>query len=130
MAEKDSVPGDDMRATNVESSLSIDEVFRLLGHERRRLALCCLADGDGPMSLTDLAAAVAARERGTARADLTTTDVTQTYLSLFHVHVPTLEEADIVTFCQDTGTVEPVGLARFRPYLQSGPDGTTEVALD
>lgn len=77
---------------------SLDVLFDVLAHRRRRYTLECLCDGQTPMALADLAREVSARERGTAVPEIPDAVVKRTYRSLSHSHVPKLADADIVEY--------------------------------
>lgn len=76
----------------------------LLASERRRHALACLAD-HGELALSDLADEVAAREHDAALPQVPEDAVLTTYLSLYHTHVPKLEQAAVVRYDQDRDAV-------------------------
>ena len=79
-----------------------DDLFRALDDPRRRAALSVLAGADPSMTRADLAAAVAARERdGVPDAET----VRHVEVALQHLHLPVLEEAGLVTWRPDEGTV-------------------------
>lgn len=82
----------------------LDDVFRALAAERRRIALSYLQNHRS-LALADLAELVAEEEWGknvTAIGDEFVRDV---YLSLYHTHVPELEDAHLVQYTQDQDIV-------------------------
>lgn len=70
--------------------LSESDRHRLLADRRRRVLLDVLADRDGPVELTDLAATVAAREDGT--------DDERVAIDLHHHHLPLLDDLGVVVY--------------------------------
>jgi hypothetical protein len=66
-----------------------DELFGVLGDDRRRTALACLVDATAPLPLSVLAERVADREAEGATVD----DLT---VELHHVHVPRLRDVGLV----------------------------------
>lgn len=78
----------------------LDELFRLLSVRHRRLALHRLLETDGPVSATDLAAWIA--DIDASDADLA---VQRIYTGLVHVHLPMLEEHDVISMDDDGDTV-------------------------
>ena len=89
-------PNDVADDGRIAADLSRDERFELLAAERRRLALEVLSDRDAPLELDDLATAVAARQ---SDDDAPEDDVIErTTVSLHHVHLPRLADADVVDY--------------------------------
>lgn len=87
--------------------LSHDSVFTLLSHHRRRTVLNLLLVQDRALTLRDLRNEIVEREHDTKITELDDEEVKQTLVSLYHVHIPKLAEADIVTYDQDRKIVEP-----------------------
>ncbi|WP_135365431.1 DUF7344 domain-containing protein [Halosimplex halophilum] len=83
--------------------LSADERYDLLAAERRRTVLAVLTERGAPIALDDLAAAVAAREGGDPHA---ATD--RFAVSLHHVHLPRMDDLDVVDYNPATNRVEAV----------------------
>lgn len=79
-----------------------DDVVASLASSRRRTVLAVLEDREEPIEREDLAAAVDRRE---ADADSPSTDVDSLLASLHHAHLPQLDEAGLVTYDADGGTV-------------------------
>lgn len=97
-------------------AFSVDEAFEALAHRRRRVAIDFLRRRDGPATLSELAAEVAARER---EGDGECTDGVapeRVQISLHHVHVPKLVEAGIleregdeaVSVSEDVDQLDPI----------------------
>ncbi|WP_276273011.1 DUF7344 domain-containing protein [Haloarcula litorea] len=82
----------------------LDAVYRALAAEERRLALVEL-QRHRTITLADLAELVAEAETGADIADIPEERVTDTYFSLYHSHVPTLEECGLVSYDQDDDLV-------------------------
>lgn len=80
---------------------TIDELFDALRAERRRTVLSVLSDRERRMDLESLAEAVVAAEDGRAGEDA----VQRTRVRLYHVHLPKLDDADLVAFDRDDCTV-------------------------
>lgn len=88
-----------------EAELSQDVVFDILSSPRRRYVLYYLRDTGEAMKLTDLAEQVAAWENDTEPEDITDKERKRVYVSLYQTHIPRLEEAGIIAYDQDSGTV-------------------------
>ena len=97
-------------ATN-EREATIDETLRVLSdHERRYV--CYYLNREGPLNVDDLARLVAATmSDGHPDAD----DLTATGVSLRHVHLPALADADIVSYDRDAETAR---LAEEAPFVR------------
>ena len=93
----------------VGTPTGFDSLLETCTNERRRDALCALADGRRTMSLEDLAAA--ARDgpgETTSRVEA----------ELHHVHLPQLEEVGLVEYDADRRTAELTGrFYRLEPDL-------------
>lgn len=91
--------------SNAATELSTDARYELLAVERRRIALAVVADSDGPLTLHELASAVAEREADAPDAD----DAEAVAISLHHVHLPRIADAGIVTYDTADKRIEQVG---------------------
>lgn len=89
--------------TGDAASRRIDAVFDALGHQRRRTVLHYLRERpDGRSSVDELAEALADR-RGNGTDDGPTPE--RVTASLVHHHLPKLEDAGVVEYETETGTV-------------------------
>lgn len=111
------------------------DVMAALADERRRAALAALADREPPVSLSELAAAVVDSEAGGPNAGDPSTDGGWTSdadaarrarlddrerrvtVSLYHVHLPRLDDAGVVSFDPDSKEVDGWQLAELAPVL-------------
>jgi DNA-binding transcriptional ArsR family regulator len=93
----------------------LNSVFRALADERRRIAVSCLG-GHETLTLPDMAELVAERERARPLSKIDATVVRDVYLSLYHTHVPVLEEAGVVRYEQERDLVARTD--RYRPLLR------------
>lgn len=85
---------------------SNDVLFDVLSSERRRFALYCLERYQTPMALADLADEVSLMESGAdTLLDVSAEQVKETYLDLYHCHIPKLEEANLLNYSQEKDTV-------------------------
>lgn len=81
-------------------------IHSCLSHKRRRYVLYRLQNRKRPQALADLAEHVAAQESDTENRETDRGIVKDVYLSLYHRHVPKLEEGNLVEYSQDADTVE------------------------
>jgi len=87
------------------SALSSDRLFELISNARRRFVLARVDRADGPIELTTLAEELAARESDTSVEEVSTQARKRVYVSLYQTHVPKLDEAGLVAYDPDSGTV-------------------------
>lgn len=85
--------------------VSIDAVFELLSHRRRRICLQCLQTHEQALPLADLADEVAVREHETSLDEISAEAVKQIYMSLYHAHIPKLADHGVISYEQATDTV-------------------------
>ncbi len=104
-------PGIERSPGTDEDKLSIGNVCHVLQNERRRLALSHLRKSDGPLRTSELAEAVAATENDTTPEQLDHSERKRVYISLYQVHLPTLDDAGAVIYDRDRGTIEPLPAA-------------------
>lgn len=93
-----------MTADCSRSRRELNAVFETLAHRRRRLVLSCLQE-HRRSSLADLAEVVAEAEANARVDELSAESVRDVYLSLYHRHLPTLEDASLVEYDQDRDVV-------------------------
>lgn len=99
----------------------VNTILGALAHQRRRYALQCLGEYENPMALADLADEVAVRENEVSLPEISAEQVKRIYLSLYHAHIPKLEEAALVQYRQDRDQVRLVDNAgRGRELLEVG----------
>lgn len=79
------------------------EIFVLLANRQRRLLLRVLQESTTPLRTITLAKRMAER----AYENPTVEDRRTIYLSLYHNHLPRLEEADVIVHHGDEGTIVP-----------------------
>lgn len=101
-------PGIDRASDSTTDQLSIGSVCHVLQNERRRLALDHLRSADSPLRTSELAEAIAATENDTTTDQLGHRERKRVYISLYQVHLPTLDDAGAVQFDSDRGTIEPL----------------------
>jgi len=115
--DEDPTAGDGCTATDdgrVTPS-ALDTAFDLLSAERRRRALYCLRERDGPVSVADLADAVADRE--TASPADPERHRERVVISLGQVHLPKLADADVVAYDPSDRRVGYLGDAVVEQFL-------------
>lgn len=86
------------------AEVSTSEPHRLLAVERRRIALEILSEGEVPVTLDELAAAIATRE---AERDVVEPDaIERVAISLHHAHLPMMEEFGVINYDLATARIE------------------------
>lgn len=86
--------------------LPIDQVFEILKNSRRREVLRYLDDGEGNVSLSDMAEHVAAIENDTTVRELSSTQRKRVYVGLYQSHLPKMDDVGVVNFDQNRGRIE------------------------
>lgn len=87
------------------SQETIDAIHELLSSRRRRFVLFYLFE-EGRAQLTTLSQRIAASEHDREPDELPVDIRQQTYLDLYHTHVPKLTEHGIVEYCDEEGAVK------------------------
>ncbi|MDG5761565.1 hypothetical protein QA600_19745 [Natronococcus sp. A-GB1] len=85
-----------------------DPPLSALAHRRRRAVLACVREHN-VVTLADLADELAVDEHGATIDGVPAAAVTELYLSLYHHHVPTLEDAGLVAYDQEQDLVTITG---------------------
>jgi hypothetical protein len=81
-----------------EEKISPDTCFDILSNHRRRYTLYYLRQNGGEVSLAELARGIAAWENDSSPEDVTYNERKRVYTSLQQVHLPRMNEMDIVEF--------------------------------
>lgn len=94
----------------------------VLANPRRRLALALLEASETPVTVRDIAHEIATREHDEPLPEIPSETVTRIYSSLYHVHVPKLEEAGVIEYDVDRRRIDDVALDSLRPILETVSD--------
>ena len=86
--------------------LTFDECFDLLSNHRRRYTLYYLEQNGEAATIGDLSARIAAWENDILVSDVTYDERKRVYTSLQQVHLPRMDEADVIEFDDRSGAVE------------------------
>ena len=89
--------------TDAEVSLVLDT----LSNRRRRVAIDALRDHGEALTLPDLAEEVAVAELERPLTEISPETVTEIYASLYHDHLPRIEDAGLVAYEQERDLVVP-----------------------
>lgn len=82
----------------------LDACFQALADAKRRLAVYYLQE-HGQLALADLAELVIEEQRGRPVTAIADEQVKELYLSLYHTHLPVLENAGIARYDQERDLV-------------------------
>lgn len=96
----------------------VDTVFQALSNRRRRSAICCLSE-HRRVTLADLAEYVVESE-GEETREIPADQTTEVYFSLYHTHVPSLEDAGLVRYNQERDLV--MSTERLQPLIVRARD--------
>lgn len=100
-----------------------DELYDLLSNHRRRYVIHFCKQADEPMSLSDLAEKVAAREQDKSVEELTSAERKRVYTSLQQTHLNRLAEAGMVKYDGDQIELTE-NAAELDVYLDVVPEGS------
>lgn len=78
--------------------LAVDDLFDILSDQRRRFVLQSLGEAGTPVAFDELVDDVAEREHGASISDIPAEEVDRVRLSLYHSHIPKLDDANLVEF--------------------------------
>jgi len=116
-------------APSEADALPLDVVFMLLKNERRRRVVRYLVTGTGQCRLGELAEHVAARENDKSVREISCYERKRAYVALYQQHLPKLDEADVVDFDSDRGTVRVGDTApQLTKYLEDTERGSRALA--
>ncbi|SFB79097.1 hypothetical protein SAMN05444422_10226 [Halobiforma haloterrestris] len=92
-----------------EETLTEDELFEILSNRRRRHVLHELMQEqeDGGIDIGTLSEEIAAYEDGLELHEVSSSDRKRVYTALHQSHLPKMDEAGVLEFNKDRGTVEP-----------------------
>ncbi|MDY7082677.1 MAG: hypothetical protein SXQ77_09790 [Halobacteria archaeon] len=101
------------------SKITDDEIFDVLSHRRRRYILHYLKlnDDEDEAKLADVAEQVAAWENEKDVDEITGTERKRVYTALQQSHLPKMDNAGVVKFDKNRGTVTPSNLSELDIYL-------------
>lgn len=105
--------------TSSSPSLSTTMVHSVLANRRRRDALRYLKENETPIALADLADEIAARETEQSIPEIPAAEVKRVHTSLWHNHIPKLDDSGIVECDRDTGAVTVIEIdEQIEAYLE------------
>lgn len=98
--------------------LPLDLLFEILKNNRRRQTLQYLRNNGNEATLSDVAEHIAALENDTTVKAITSSQRKRVYVGLYQCHLPKMDDADIVDFDQNRGTIS-IGpnASQLDPYL-------------
>ncbi|WP_248903836.1 DUF7344 domain-containing protein [Halocatena marina] len=120
-------------------TLERDDVFHLLQNQRRRSVLRYLFENPAidSVEMRVVTEQVAAWENNTTVTKLTSNARQRVYIALYQSHLPKLDDAGVIAYDQNRGTIEPCSLLdELEPYLftdttpDSGASETVEESAD
>ncbi|WP_135303178.1 DUF7344 domain-containing protein [Haloarcula amylovorans] len=89
--------------------VSLDEVFDLLSEKRRRYALYYLRTQESPISVRELAEAVAEMESDADSPAVSETELGRYEIKLHHTDLPKADTAEFIEYDADAGVVRLTG---------------------
>lgn len=109
-------------------SLAFDSVLDLCQNQHRRIVLGTLAEEQRPLTFDDLTKAVLTHNHQTPLAETSEDVLTEVRLSLYHVHLPKLASAGLITYDPEIELVEPTAqFDQVQPTLSTILDADPEL---
>ena len=103
-----------------EPLLPTDTLFELLKNRRRRDTIEFLKANDGESTLSDVAEHIAAKENDLPVEGISSKQRKRVYISLYQCHLPKMDQAGVVDFEKDRGTIElSASATQLYPYLDA-----------
>ncbi|MFD1514279.1 DUF7344 domain-containing protein [Halomarina rubra] len=107
-------------ADTTSEPLTEEEVFTILGNERRFAVLDYLTRAGGPVVFDELVEAVAADEFGISVTNLDRKQERRVYVALHQNHLPYLENEGLVTWDRSEGIVRIRDSTHIQGYVGTG----------
>lgn len=108
LTEMASVQQVEGRGAEPTTEVSEDELFDVLGNQRRRFAVHLLKKkSDETIAIGDMAEQIAAWENGIEMTEITGNERKRVYTALQQSHLPMMDDVGVVRFNKDRGVVEP-----------------------
>lgn len=99
-------PATDPADSATHDHVEMDQVFGILGNQRRRYVLKYLSMTEGPISLDDLAEQIAAREYRKVPGQLTARERTRVCVNLYQCHLPKMADGSAISYDRERGEIE------------------------
>lgn len=110
--------GEQTQPDEHEHELSIDRVFELLKNSRRRETLKYLDNHGEKVTLSEVAEHIAAIENDTTPRAITSQQRKRVYVGLYQSHLPKMDDAAVIEFEKNRGTIRRgPNAAQLEPYL-------------
>lgn len=106
-----------------------DSLFEVLGHARRRHTMRVLKEHES-VALADVADEISVQEAGRSIGQIDPEAVQEVYLSLYHVHVPKLVNADLVVYDEEHDLLNLTDRGRDVKLHVDAVEGVVERAED
>lgn len=89
-----------------EATIDLDTIFDVLSVDRRRWALILIAERE-TTDIGTIADHIAATENNKPSENVAGPERKRVYIALHQTHLPKLDQADIIDWDEDRGTIEP-----------------------
>ncbi|WP_136342367.1 DUF7344 domain-containing protein [Halapricum salinum] len=115
---------DDETDVETDSVVSRDDLFEMLGNDRRRRALEIVMEREGGVSVTELVEEVAAQEYDKPVDELSRSERKAVYTAVVQRHLPKLEDRGLIARDHEAGEVVPSEtLVDLNIYFEISGDG-------
>ena len=108
--------------------MEFDDLFGVLGNERRRLAIEIVDDASTPVALGELAERIAARQLGKPQGALSSSERKAVYTNLYQIHRPKLEDVGAIAVDDRKRVSAGEEIDIFLAHLRLARSGSGQVA--
>ncbi|MEF8779095.1 MAG: hypothetical protein V5A46_00265 [Haloferacaceae archaeon] len=95
------------RTGGANDELPLDLVYDILRNRRRRMVISQLQETEGELTIGDVSEYIAAVENDKPVSALRSKERKRVYISLYQSHLPKMDDAGVIAYDSDRGTVEP-----------------------
>ncbi|QFU84757.1 DUF7344 domain-containing protein [Natronorubrum aibiense] len=97
---------------------NFDTALELCCDQHRRIVLAIIIKEQRPLSLNDLSKSIVRHNHHLTITEVPAEEVTQIYLSLYHIHIPKLVANGVLEYDRERQLVQPTErLEQLEPYL-------------
>jgi hypothetical protein len=99
-------PATDRPAEGDDKHVEMDEIFGVLGNQRRRYVLAYLKMTEGTVTMSDLAEQIAAWECNKEIEQIDSQERKRVYVALYQCHLPKMADTSAIEYDRPRGNIE------------------------
>ncbi|WP_436344211.1 DUF7344 domain-containing protein [Natronorubrum sp. FCH18a] len=112
----------------VGTATEFNTLLELCQDRHRRIVLAVLATEQRSLTVNDLTKAIVKHNHHTPLTEISKEESKQIRLSLYHIHIPKLEDLSLVTYDQERQLVEPTSqFDQLQPQLSAIIDAVPDL---